>query len=179
MMFFFSSLNQCYEKPYVLIDLNCFSQVSDVAHGPLVLAHQTIHSYLLERPMEALRPIKLTQTFSLFHILPKLRDERWHIISFIFEVFIKQILGQCKGPIGQSFLALQIGVQQWWIQEFRNNISNRGKCLVQRSWIHLCVGLPLSGSLGWGIFSVYPNFDSFDQQNKYHQGQEGPSGLCS
>ena len=34
---FFSSLNQCYDIINVFIDLNCFLQVSDVAHGPLVL----------------------------------------------------------------------------------------------------------------------------------------------
>ena len=31
------------KKPYVLIDLNCFSQVSDVAHGPFVICELVLY----------------------------------------------------------------------------------------------------------------------------------------
>ena len=42
-MGFFLLLIIVMKKPYVLIDLNCFSQVSDVAHGPLVICELVLY----------------------------------------------------------------------------------------------------------------------------------------
>ena len=56
---------------------------------------------------------------------------------------------------------------------------------VREPWTHgaiishtpiWAVGVPLSGSLGWGHFSAYPtcisDSNNFGQQNYYHWGQE-------